>query len=104
MTGWGVRGGLPLEGRGWPATLLLAPAWPIILRHPDESQDPEPWSAVLVTLDPDFRQDDGVVGGVAACRLRAVGGRRRYFWRLPGQVSSVILTKVRIQSHGVRRS
>ena len=60
--GVGERGGLPLEGRGWPAMLLLAPAWPIILRHPDEGEDPEPWSAAPVTLGPDFRQDDGVVG------------------------------------------
>ncbi len=43
----GERGGLPLEGRGWLATLL---------------------------------------------------------WRPPSQFSSVILTKVRTQSHGVRRS
>ncbi|MEG8048914.1 hypothetical protein QP178_03055 [Sphingomonas aurantiaca] len=28
-------------------------------RHPDESQDPEPYTSAPVTLDPDFRQDDG---------------------------------------------
>ena len=28
-------------------------------RHPDESQDPEPLRSAFVTLDPDFRQDDG---------------------------------------------
>ena len=30
-----------------------------IPRHPDESQDPEPLRSAFVTLDPDFRQDDG---------------------------------------------
>jgi hypothetical protein len=30
-----------------------------LFRHPDESQDPEPRSTALVTLGPDFRQDDG---------------------------------------------
>ncbi len=34
------------------------PASPHTLRHPDESQDPEPGTAAPVTLDPDFRQDD----------------------------------------------
>ena len=29
-------------------------------RHPDESQDPEPNTIAVVTLGPDFRQDDGV--------------------------------------------
>ncbi|KQO08161.1 hypothetical protein ASF09_09635 [Sphingomonas sp. Leaf242] len=36
------------------------------IRHPDESQDPEPRMSPLVTLGPDFRQDDGVVRTVRA--------------------------------------
>ncbi|MEG8049530.1 hypothetical protein QP178_06425 [Sphingomonas aurantiaca] len=32
----------------------------ILALHPDESQDPEPRRARYMTLDPDFRQDDGV--------------------------------------------
>jgi UDP-N-acetylmuramate dehydrogenase len=32
-----------------------------VARHSDESQDPEPKAARSVTLDPDFRQDDGGV-------------------------------------------